>query len=97
MKKYIERLEAALKPVKQVAKAKPTRIKYKGEFIAIHNGKTLWQQPGHAKSATRNFIDICAGEILRDDGNFNGNYKKVRAKIEEIRVEFMKNVEFVEL
>lgn len=37
-------------------KIEPTRIKYKGEFIALHSGKTIWNRPSHAKLALLNHI-----------------------------------------
>jgi hypothetical protein len=51
------------KAPKTTHKRQPTQIKYNGQIIAI-KGKTLWNMPGHAKSAVRNAIEYKLGYKL---------------------------------
>lgn len=49
-------LALSFKKGKTVKPTTPYRIKFRGEFITLESGKTLWRTKGHAKSAMTNHI-----------------------------------------
>lgn len=54
-------------PQAQVRIIRPTRIRVQGRFVRLANGKTLWNQPGHAKSAFTNYIANIAHYGIEND------------------------------
>lgn len=57
----ISSLEAAADDAKPL-KRRPCRLMVSGKFVTLNSGKSLWNQPGHAKTALRNHISATLGK-----------------------------------
>ena len=103
-KEAARQLDAFDRPTKATKAWKPTRIRYKGEFLTLPSKKTLWRKPGDAKSALVNSMET--GELVsynydtrsydRKDGKRKDmNNAEVRELEELLKQEMLALVEFV--
>lgn len=46
----------------------PCRIRINGELVTLRNGKGLWRQIGHCKSAIRNHLEGASYDFVRGYG-----------------------------
>jgi hypothetical protein len=78
----------------QSRRIRPTRIRVMGRFVRLHNGKTLWNQPSHAKAAFTNYLTNIAY-----DSEFDTTYRETKELIQKVADRMIKNgeAEFVEL
>lgn len=100
----LRQLDAFDKATKAVKRMQPTRIKYKGKFLTLPSGKTLWRRPGDAKSALINAIETGYLTLYnydtrsydrRDGKHKNMTHAEVRELHELLKQEMLALVEFV--
>lgn len=97
VKTVLKQIDDSFGEVKQ-KKCVPYRIKYKGRYITLNSGKSLWKQLGHAKSALTNHLKLYSccphiGEDISEDWNMRHTIGKKLD--EEILETIMKDIEFV--
>lgn len=79
-------LALSFKKGKTVKPTTPYRIKFRGEFITLKSGKTLWRTQGHAKSAMTNHI--------QSEAWYGGDFKKMLEKL-NLKGRYNEEIKFV--
>ncbi len=80
----IAQLDKFQRVATEIKKYKPVRIRYRGKWLILPSGKTIWKRIGDAKSALRNsmqstcefdrYPDGVRGYRLRGSKEFIGDY-----------------------